>query len=125
MVEIWGDDRAGKAKLFGEAVLPHFKKERGRGFRRIIIKFLFFFGAIMRLVTFENLAGTSRIGAYIGSDQIVDLNSACALHLRDHRHEAAFDRLANAFVPPAMRGRVEGGDTSLSAARGALDVALH
>src|SRR5260370_26121465 len=117
MVEIWGDDRAGKAKLFGEAVLPHFKKERGRGFRRIIIKSLFFFGAIMRLVTFENLAGTSRIGAYIGSDQIVDLNSACALHLRDHRHEAAFDRLAHAFVPPDMRGLFEGRDTSLSSAR--------
>ncbi len=26
MLEIWGDDRAGQAKLFGEAVLPHFKR---------------------------------------------------------------------------------------------------
>src|SRR2546427_189848 len=26
MLEIWGDDRIGQAKLFGEAVLPHFKK---------------------------------------------------------------------------------------------------
>ena len=26
MLEIWGDDRAGQAKLFGEAVLPHFRK---------------------------------------------------------------------------------------------------
>jgi len=25
MLEIWGDDRAGQAKLFGDAVLPHFK----------------------------------------------------------------------------------------------------
>src|SRR5260370_6815311 len=125
MVEIWGDDRAGKAKLFGEAVLPHFKKERGRGFRRIIIKFLFFFGAIMRLVTFENLAGTSRIGAYIGSDQIVDLNSACALHLRDHRHEAAFDRLPNAFVPPAIRRLFEGGDTILTPPRAPLAFPLQ
>jgi len=25
MLEIWGEDRAGQAKLFGEAVLPHFK----------------------------------------------------------------------------------------------------
>ncbi|MGA8493036.1 MAG: LLM class flavin-dependent oxidoreductase [Terriglobales bacterium] len=25
MLEIWGDDRAGQARLFGEAVLPHFK----------------------------------------------------------------------------------------------------
>ena len=26
MLEIWGDDRTGQAKLFGEAVLPHFKR---------------------------------------------------------------------------------------------------
>ena len=26
MLEIWGDDRTGQARLFGEAVLPHFKK---------------------------------------------------------------------------------------------------
>jgi 5,10-methylenetetrahydromethanopterin reductase len=26
MLEIWGDDRTGQAKLFGEAVLPHFHK---------------------------------------------------------------------------------------------------
>jgi 5,10-methylenetetrahydromethanopterin reductase len=25
MLEIWGDDRTGQAKLFGEAVLPHFR----------------------------------------------------------------------------------------------------
>jgi 2-keto-4-pentenoate hydratase/2-oxohepta-3-ene-1,7-dioic acid hydratase in catechol pathway len=79
----------------------------------------------MRLVTFENLAGASRIGAYVSSGQIIDLNSACALHLRDHQHEAAFDRLANALVPPNMRALFEGGDTSLSAARKALDYALQ
>ena len=28
MLEIWGDDRAGQARLFGEAVLPHFRKYR-------------------------------------------------------------------------------------------------
>jgi 5,10-methylenetetrahydromethanopterin reductase len=27
MLEIWGDDRTGQAKLFGEAVLPHFKNK--------------------------------------------------------------------------------------------------
>src|SRR5216684_1318005 len=79
----------------------------------------------MRLVTFENLAGASRIGAYVDSGQIIDLSSACALHLRDHQHEAAFDRLANALVPPNMRALFEGGDTSLSAARKALDSALQ
>jgi 5,10-methylenetetrahydromethanopterin reductase len=26
MLEIWGDDRTGQAKIFGEAVLPHFRK---------------------------------------------------------------------------------------------------
>jgi 5,10-methylenetetrahydromethanopterin reductase len=26
MLEIWGDDRAGQARLFGEAVLPHFRR---------------------------------------------------------------------------------------------------
>jgi 5,10-methylenetetrahydromethanopterin reductase len=26
MLEIWGDDRVGQAKLFGEAVLPHFRR---------------------------------------------------------------------------------------------------
>jgi 5,10-methylenetetrahydromethanopterin reductase len=26
MLEIWGDDRTGQARLFGEAVLPHFRK---------------------------------------------------------------------------------------------------
>src|SRR6267378_1700341 len=79
----------------------------------------------MRLVTFENLVGASRVGAYVGSGQIVDLNSACALYLRDHQHEAAFDRLANALVPANMRALFEGGDTSLNATRNALDFALQ
>ncbi len=79
----------------------------------------------MRLVTFENLAGASRIGAYVGSCQIIDLSSACALHLRDQRREAAFDRLAYALVPPNMRTLFEGGDTSLNAAHDALDFALQ
>jgi alkanesulfonate monooxygenase SsuD/methylene tetrahydromethanopterin reductase-like flavin-dependent oxidoreductase (luciferase family) len=26
MLEIWGDDRTGQAKLFGDRVLPHFKR---------------------------------------------------------------------------------------------------
>jgi 2-keto-4-pentenoate hydratase/2-oxohepta-3-ene-1,7-dioic acid hydratase in catechol pathway len=79
----------------------------------------------MRLVTFENLVGTSRIGAYVGSGQIVDLNSACALYLRDQQREGAFDRLANALVPANMRALFEGGDTSLNAARNALEFALQ
>src|SRR5581483_2376541 len=75
----------------------------------------------MRLVTFINPAGESRIGARNANGAIVDLNGACALYLRDLENEAAFERLADAFVPPNMRQLFEGGDTSLEAARKALD----
>jgi 2-keto-4-pentenoate hydratase/2-oxohepta-3-ene-1,7-dioic acid hydratase in catechol pathway len=83
----------------------------------------------MRLITFEDGVRRSRIGAVapdgrIGDWKIVDLNSACALYLRDIEHEAAFSRLANALVPPNMRELFSGGDTSLEAARKALDHAL-
>lgn len=78
----------------------------------------------MRLVTFENPLGASRIGAYV-SGKIFDLNSAYALYLRDHQKEAAPERLANALVPPNMRDLFEGGDTSLNAARNALDFVLQ
>ena len=79
----------------------------------------------MRLVTFKNLASASRIGAYTGGAQIVDLNTAAALYLRDQQHEAAFGRLADALVPANMRALFEGGDTSLNAARNALAFALE
>ncbi len=75
----------------------------------------------MRLVTFHNPAGQSRIGARTASGEIVDLNSACGLYLRDQEHEAAFARLADALVPANMRALFEGGDTSLEAARKAFD----
>src|SRR5215471_16695041 len=55
----------------------------------------------MKLVTFEHRA-TSRIGALYDNQQIVDLHIACALH---------------------MRALFRGGDTSLNAARKALDYA--
>ena len=77
----------------------------------------------MRLVTFENSAGQSRIGAVARDGRIVDLNSACALQLRDDRKEGAYARLAAALVPPNMRALFEGGDTSLDAARAALEYA--
>jgi len=78
----------------------------------------------MRLVTFENSIGQPRVGAVAPDGRIVDLNSAYALHLRDVQHEAAYIRLADALVPPNMRALFEGGDTSLNAARQALDHAL-
>ncbi len=78
----------------------------------------------MKLVTFENAAKQSRIGA-VSSDNLVDLHIACALYLRDVESEAAFYRLADALVPPDMRALFRGGDTSLEAAHKALDYALH
>jgi 2-keto-4-pentenoate hydratase/2-oxohepta-3-ene-1,7-dioic acid hydratase in catechol pathway len=78
----------------------------------------------MRLVTFEDPARQSRIGAVTGDGRIVDLHSACALYLRDVEGESAFYRLADALVPPNMRALFRGGDTSLEAGRKAFDYAL-
>lgn len=78
----------------------------------------------MRLITFENLAKQKRIGALTRDGVVVDLNSACALYLRDVKGESAFCRIADALVPPDMRSLFEGGDTSLQAAQDALDHVL-
>ncbi len=75
----------------------------------------------MRLVTFQNAAKQSRIGAVHNNKTIVDLHVASALYLRDVQSENAFYRLADALVPPDMRALFRGGDTSLSAARKAFD----
>jgi 2-keto-4-pentenoate hydratase/2-oxohepta-3-ene-1,7-dioic acid hydratase in catechol pathway len=79
----------------------------------------------MRLVTFEDPAQRSRTGAVTNDGRIVDLHSACALYLRDVENESAFERLADALVPPNMLALFQGGDTSLEAARKAFDYALH
>lgn len=79
----------------------------------------------MRLVTFENPTRQTRIGAATEDGRILDLNSACALYLRDVEGEEAHYRLADALVPPNMRALFEGGDTSLETARKALDYALQ
>jgi 2-keto-4-pentenoate hydratase/2-oxohepta-3-ene-1,7-dioic acid hydratase in catechol pathway len=79
----------------------------------------------MKLVTFENSARQSQIGALLGERQIVDLNLACALYLRDVEGEPIFYRMADALVPPDMRALFQGGDTSLEAARKALDYVAH
>jgi len=75
----------------------------------------------MRLVTFEDPTRRSRIGAIDDDGSVVDLNSACALYLREVEHEGAFYRLADALVPSNMLALLEGGDTSLEAARKAFD----
>jgi 2-keto-4-pentenoate hydratase/2-oxohepta-3-ene-1,7-dioic acid hydratase in catechol pathway len=75
----------------------------------------------MKLVTFENAARQSRIGAVVAGDKVVDLHIASAIYLRDIEGEAIFYRLADALVPPDMRALFRGGDTSLEAARKALE----
>jgi 2-keto-4-pentenoate hydratase/2-oxohepta-3-ene-1,7-dioic acid hydratase in catechol pathway len=79
----------------------------------------------MRLITFLNSTRQSRIGAVTPESRIVDLNSACALYLRDIENENAYQRLADALVPSNMRALFEGGDTSLEAARKAFDHAVE
>jgi|SRR5579863_9735293 len=78
----------------------------------------------MRLVTFEDPARRSRIGAATADGHIADLNSACALYLRDVENESAFYRLADALVPANMLALFQGGDTSLEAAQKALNYVL-
>src|ERR1700690_95232 len=78
----------------------------------------------MRLITFEDSLRRSRIGALGPDERIVDLNSACALYLRDVESEGAFYRLADALVPPNMQELFSGGDAGLGGARKALDHAL-
>ncbi len=78
----------------------------------------------MRLITFEDSVRRSRVGGLTPDGRVVDLNSACALYLRDVEQESAFYRLAEALVPPNMRDLFSGGDTSLEAARKALDHVL-
>ncbi len=79
----------------------------------------------MRLITFQDPVRRSRVGALAPDGRIVDLHAACALYLRDVENEGAFDRLADALVPPNMRELFAGGDTSLEAARKAFDHVLQ
>lgn len=74
----------------------------------------------MKLVSFEDSARRTRIGAVADDERVVDLNSACALYLRDVENENAFGRLADALVPPNMLALFQGGDTSLEAAQKAF-----
>ncbi len=78
----------------------------------------------MRLVTFESAPNLRRIGAVAPNGDIVDLNLAYALYLRDVQRESAYTRLAAAVVPPVMRELFEGGDSSLQAAATALAYVL-
>src|SRR5713101_7634161 len=78
----------------------------------------------MKLVTFHTQAREDRIGALAPDEQIVDLNAAYALYLRNKENEGAFYALADARVPANMRGLFENGDRGLDAARMALEYAI-
>ncbi len=77
----------------------------------------------MKLVTFYAGGRDDRIGAITPEGQIVDLNAAYALYLRNVEEEGAFYALADARVPANMRGLFENGDRGLDAARAALEYA--
>lgn len=79
----------------------------------------------MRLITFKDGTRLSRIGAVTPDSRVVDLNTACALYLRDVENESAYYRLADSLVPADMRALFEGGDTSLEAAKKAYEHALQ
>ena len=76
----------------------------------------------MRLCTFEirtALGRHQRLGAFT-TEGIIDLNSACAWHLL-RKGEAQPGRLANAIVPSAMLGFLQGEITSMTFARASLE----
>ena len=78
----------------------------------------------MKLVTFENVARRSRIGAIAPENRVVDLHVASATYLRDVEGASAHYRLADALVPPEMKALFSGGDSSLKAAQQAFDHAM-
>lgn len=73
----------------------------------------------MRLVTYS-FRGTTRIGAMSGDKDVIDLNRAAATALR---HAGHYDGQSHAdqTVPPDMLALLRGGDSSLEAARAALN----
>ena len=77
----------------------------------------------MKLVTFNAGTHEDRIGALTAQNQIVDLNVAYALYLKNVRQEGAYYALADARVPANMRGLFENGDRGLDAAGAALEYA--
>jgi 2-keto-4-pentenoate hydratase/2-oxohepta-3-ene-1,7-dioic acid hydratase in catechol pathway len=68
----------------------------------------------MRLVTYT-FRGTTRLGAMVGDDDVVDLNRACAL--------ARGGAVADLLVPAEMLGFLRAGDEGMAAARAALAAA--
>lgn len=73
----------------------------------------------MKLVTFR--AHTEdRLGAYHG-DGVLDLNSAYAAYLKEVEGRVNAGALADAIVPPCMKGFLAGGDESMEAAKKTME----
>lgn len=68
----------------------------------------------MKLITFK-VHTEERLGAYV-ENQIVDLNSAYALYLKEVEGRESALRWASAVIPPSLKGFLEGGDESKRAA---------
>ena len=80
----------------------------------------------MKLMAFQVPAPdgpAARIGALVDGERVVDLTSACYVHLlREGRCDPrGAARIARALVPPDMVAFIEGGQRALDAAREALD----
>lgn len=73
----------------------------------------------MRLVTFRNSRGESRLGASVDGT-IVDLNTACRAAL-EKRGDSRPEETARALLPPDMIAFLDGGERALAAAREALN----
>jgi len=80
----------------------------------------------MKLCTFElatPIGRVQRIGAVVG-ENIVDINFAVAWRLA-RKGEAQPGRIARAIAPPSMVKFIEGGDSALAHAGGAVDMVLE
>ena len=73
----------------------------------------------MKLVTFQDAAQRTHIGARFGENKIVALNPACRLYLRDAKKSS--QQNTGQLVPDDMRQFFEAGDAGMNAARAAFD----
>lgn len=77
----------------------------------------------MRLVTYS-FRGTTRVGAMSGDKDVIDLNRAAALALRQAGHYDGQSH-ADQTVPSDMIGLLRGGESSMEAARAALNFGVQ
>jgi 2-keto-4-pentenoate hydratase/2-oxohepta-3-ene-1,7-dioic acid hydratase in catechol pathway len=75
----------------------------------------------VRLVTYT-FRGTTRLGALLGEDRVVDLNRACA-RVSAERGDPRPKTTADYLVPPDMRAFLEAGQPAMDWARTALAAA--